>query len=187
MDPHDNDQRAAEAMARSEAAFAAVDEMNQTLAERRRLREERGEPVWRSPEPLDPRMRTSGAQNRPVVDPPHPMHRPAGAPRNWIAEAAWIREICSQQLKAFGEEFAAGAGQVIGETARSIEKEVAALRADLDAVKAELRRDDELGRGIQRLERLTDRLEQIDRRVSEREDDLIVDELIVDVTPAKPH
>lgn len=177
MDDDDALDRARQHVEWREGIEATLSRADAALAEgeRRRLeREERGERPWPTAEPLEPGMRTQGHENRPAVDPVHPMHRGAGVPRDWIAEAAWVRSLIDQRMKSTWTD---AIGQALGQLGKELDRDVTALRADLDALRAEVRREAEVGDGVTRLERLVARMEVLDRdlrRLERREPALAV-------------
>lgn len=197
MDPHAEDiQRAAEIIRRSQELMGEVGEMNERLNEARAAREQRGEAAWQQP----PLTRTASpaprAPDAASVDPVHPVRRPASAARDWTSEAAWVREIANQQIAAFKREVVDGLGRVIAGERAGVDKLAAAIGDDVRALAKRieglerrekvLQDEDDMARGIKRLEHTLERLEAMSnrfRRVADPDDDRPT----IEILPPKPH
>jgi len=91
-----------------------IAEADQSLEEHERWRAEREEmphgTVWRAPDP-------------PI---PHPVRRLPRAPRNWEAEAEWVRALCDQRIVRLKAEIAEGVGEALGRMREQIRGEMKA-------------------------------------------------------------
>jgi hypothetical protein len=90
-------------------------------------------------------------------EPPHPVQRPPRAPRDWYAEAQWIRQIADGQIAKLRAEVIAGVGVVVARereaTRKQIETVHETIRTELKVAIAEARSRD-CDRVIQRLDSL---------------------------------
>lgn len=166
-------QRFAEWKERTEATLAKAD---QALLDAERRQAERASP-WA--EPPDPGQRPDAATCGPVP----PLRRPANVPRDWGAEQKWIEQILDRRLSGFWDQI----GAALAEVARIEEREhwgpeLKKLRAEVAELRSKLQREDGMGHGIQRLEAMVSRLEEVDRRMrrvaGQGDDDDVTDVLL---------
>lgn len=169
---HENYKRAMDTLARADEALAQA-----------QRRQEARESPWAMPEPLDPGQRTQS-------DPTPPLRRSAHTPRDWDAEAKWVRQICDQQISAFKQVLTDAIGQVVAEERHNtedlakgvaedvngLEKRIQQLEAMVAVLRVEQQRQppDSLNRAIDRMNRLLDRLDRT-RRGLKGDDDEILD------------
>jgi hypothetical protein len=164
--------RRAEWAARVEASLAKCDEALIDAEIKREQRWQRGEPEVKAAPPAE---RTAPVQ---------PMYRRTGLPRDWHAEQKWVEQIIAQEIAAYNAKLVDAVGFAIAHERRDYDAELAKLRAEVEALRASLQREDAIdGRGVSRLEALVGRLEAIDIRLRR----VAGDDDLIDITPAKPH
>jgi hypothetical protein len=109
---------------RIERAIAVGDQAEYDLAERQAA-------GWGdSPRPLS-QENIVGHNNHPAPEDLHPVQRPASAPRDWHAEARWVRGICNGQLEQLVEGVGIAIGEIRDELRKEFEGKLILARRDL--------------------------------------------------------